>query len=222
MGKLMVVDDDEALRRLVRLNLGDTYEIVDTGEPEQALALALEHQPDAILLDLRMPKVSGLQLCHTLSSFCSTQMIPFFVVSGAGGATTKDSCMALGASGYFEKPVDFDALKATLAQVVKPRPVIRRTEVRVNLRVPLKLRGLDAAGKPFESETTTENASISGFLCVATIPLAVGSAVDVYLMTGKEEFVGKARIVNLQEGHDAAGARYGCRFIEKTGVWVLQ
>jgi len=33
--------------------------MVDTGEPEQALALALEHKPDAILLDLRLPKYSG-------------------------------------------------------------------------------------------------------------------------------------------------------------------
>jgi hypothetical protein len=38
------VDDDEALRRLMRLELSDAYEVIDSGEPEQGLALALEHR----------------------------------------------------------------------------------------------------------------------------------------------------------------------------------
>ena len=59
MAKLLVVDDDDALRRLMRLELCDSYEVLDSGEPQHGLALALEHQPDTILLDLRMPKYSG-------------------------------------------------------------------------------------------------------------------------------------------------------------------
>ena len=62
MAKLLIVDDDPALRRLLRLELESNYEIVDSGEPEQGLAFALEHKPDAILLDLRMPKYSGYEL----------------------------------------------------------------------------------------------------------------------------------------------------------------
>src|SRR5260370_1398750 len=65
MGKLLIVDDDQALRRLMHLELSDSYEVIDTGEPEHGLALALEHRPDAILLDLRMPKYSGYALCQT-------------------------------------------------------------------------------------------------------------------------------------------------------------
>jgi two-component system nitrate/nitrite response regulator NarL len=59
MEKLLVVDDDEAMRRLIRLELNDTFEVIDSGEPHEGLALALEHKPHAILLDLRMPKYSG-------------------------------------------------------------------------------------------------------------------------------------------------------------------
>ena len=80
MEKLLVVDDDEALRRLMRLELSDTYEVIDSGEPEQGLALALEHRPDAILLDLRMPKYSGYELLQTFTSFSRTQMIPAFIL----------------------------------------------------------------------------------------------------------------------------------------------
>ena len=68
MEKLLIVDDEEAIRRLMRINLADRYEIIDTGNPEQALAMAMQDKPNAILLDLRMPKYSGFELCRTFSS----------------------------------------------------------------------------------------------------------------------------------------------------------
>ncbi len=100
MGKLLVLDDDEALGRLVRVELSDAYEIIDSGEPEQGLALALEHRPDAILLDLRMPNYSGDELLQTLTSLSRTQMIPVIIVSGEAGVQTKEHCKQLGAAGY--------------------------------------------------------------------------------------------------------------------------
>src|SRR5438552_9963531 len=112
MSTLLVVDDDEAMRRLIRLSLADSYNIVDTGEPEHALALALEHKPDAILLDLRMPKYSGFELCQTFTSFSSTQLIPVLVISGEACDKTKQFCRDLGVAAYFEKPVNFDDLRA--------------------------------------------------------------------------------------------------------------
>jgi CheY-like chemotaxis protein len=217
----LVVDDDDALRRLMRLELSDTYEIIDSGEPEQGLALALEHRPDAILLDLRMPKYSGYELLQTFTSFSRTQTIPVIIVSGEAGGQTKEHCKQLGAAGYFEKPIDFDALRACLTQNAKPLRTPPRSEVRVRLRVPLKLRGTDSHGKKFSEVAATENVSQSGFLCGCTADLAGDSIVDVYLTTSGEEFVGKARIVHV----DSKGAplrRYGCTFIEKTGPWVLQ
>src|SRR6202521_5776423 len=100
MRKILIVDDDEALRRLMRLELSDEYEVVDSGVPEEGLALALEHKPDAILLDLRMPKYSGYELCQTFTSFSRTQTISVVIVSGEGGAQTKDHCRQLGAPAY--------------------------------------------------------------------------------------------------------------------------
>ncbi|HKM79659.1 MAG TPA: response regulator [Candidatus Acidoferrum sp.] len=221
MGKLLIVDDDEALRRLIRLELSDTYEVIDSGEPEQGLALALENEPDAILLDLRMPKYSGYELLEMFATFSRTQLIPVIVVSGESGGQTKEHCKQLGAAGYFEKPIDFEALRAGLSQIAKTRRLVPRSEVRVRLRVPLKLRGSDSQGKNFEEVATTENVSLSGFLCVCAAELATNSIVEVYMTTYGQEYVGKARIVH-SDSKAAPLRHYGCRFIEKTGPWVLQ
>ena len=222
MEKLLVVDDDEALRRLMRLELSDTYEVIDSGEPEQGLALALEHRPDAILLDLRMPKYSGYELLQTFTSFSRTQMIPVIIVSGEAGGQTKEHCKQLGAADYIEKPIDFDALRACLRQNAKTSRTPARTEVRVRLRVPLKLGGTDSHGKKFNEVATTENVSMNGFLCGCTLDLPADSIVDVNLTSGGEDcVVGQAKIVHV----DSKGAplrRYGCRFIKRTGPWVLQ
>ncbi len=221
MAKILIVDDDESIRRLVRLNLADHYEIIDTGKPEEALALALEHKPDAILLDLRMPGYSGFELCKTFTTFSATQLIPVFVVSGEAGAKTKEFCRDLGAAAYFEKPVDFDALRSCLAEALMTRRKERRKEIRVGLRVPLKLTGIDSSGNAFESFTTTENVSKSGFCCACAAVLAAGAIVDVFLVGVEQEHVGKARIVRS----DSLGTqypRYGFRITELIGTWVLQ
>jgi len=221
MGKLLVVDDDDALRRLMHLELDETYEVIDSGEPEQGLALALEYRPDAILLDLRMPKYSGYELCQTFTTFSRTQMIPVIIVSGEAGGQTKEHCRQLGAADYFEKPIDFEALRTRLGQIIKSRRYIPRTEVRVRLHIPLKLRGIDNRGMKFEEVVTTDNVSLSGFLCNCTAELQANSIVDVYLTSPTEACVGKAKIVHA----DSKGAplrRYGCCFVEKIGPWVLQ
>lgn len=221
MEKLLVVDDDEALRRLMRLELRDSYEVLDSGEPQHGLALALEHQPDAILLDLRMPKYSGYELLQTYTSFSHTQKIPVIIVSGEGGAQTREHCKQLGAVGYFEKPIDFDALRTYLQQTVRTRQYVPRAEVRVRLRVPLKLVAVDGHGEKLAVAAVTEDVSVSGFLCACTMEFPSAIVLDVYLTTGREEYVGKARIVH-SNAKAAPLWHYGCQFIEKTGNWVLQ
>jgi DNA-binding response OmpR family regulator len=221
MPKLLLVDDDEALRRLMRFELSDSYEIIDSGEPEQGLALAMEHKPEAILLDLRMPKYSGYELCQTFTSFSRTQMIPVIIVSGEAGAETKEHCKQLGAAGYFEKPIDFAALRACLARLAVRRNHTPRSEVSVRLRIPLKLRGMDINGANFEELTATESVSLNGFFCTSTNEIRVHSVMDVSMTGNGDAYVGKARVIEVGL-KVAALRRYGCSFIEKTGPWVLQ
>lgn len=221
MAKLLIVDDDEALRRLFRLELQSTYEIIDSGEPDQGLAFALEHRPDAILLDLRMPKYSGYELCQTFTSFSRTQSIPVVIVSGEAGAQTKEHCKQLGAAGFFEKPVDFDALRMCLREIAKTSGHVPRSEVRVRLRVPLRLRGTDIHERKFDEAAMTDNVSLSGFLCDSTVELAKDAVIEVYMAGGSEEYVGKATVVHA-DSEGMPVRRYGCRFAEKPGPWVLK
>ena len=220
MLKLLVVDDEEPVRRLIRLNLMDTYEVVDTGEPEQALALALEHKPDAILLDLRMPRYSGFELCQTFTSFSATQLIPVFVISGEAGSKTKDFCRDLGVVAYFEKPVDFDALRQSLETFLKNRRQERRSDIRVRLRVPLRLSGNDEKGEPFTLLTTTENISRSSFLCSCGVVLLTNATVGIQLVGPAKELAGKARVVR-SEWNETPYPRYAFHFVEKPDHWVL-
>jgi hypothetical protein len=114
------------------------------------------------------------------------------VISGEGGAKTKDFCRDLGAAAYFEKPVDFEALRDSLAHALHRRRLERRKEVRVGLRVPLKLSGLNANDADFSLPSTTENVSKGGFLCACAVVLTIGSTVDVYMLGPAQEHVGKA------------------------------
>jgi DNA-binding response OmpR family regulator len=221
MHKLLIVDDDEAMRSLMRVRLASTYEVFDTGYPEQALALALEHKPDAVLLDLMMPKFSGFELCQSLRSLSYTARIPVFIVTGKGGAEAKEHCERLGATGYFQKPVDFQELKRRLSEEIQTQRPERRAHVRVRMRVALKLRGTDAIGNRFEELTSTEDVSAGGFLCHCTAGLAKGAVVDVFLAAGTERFAGRARVVR-KDSSTAPLERYGFQLEEKTGDWVLQ
>src|ERR1700677_2216505 len=164
MPKILIVDDDEAVRGLLRMRLSGTYQIVETGDPEQALGLALEHKPDAILLDLMMPGFSGFELCQSFHTLSYTSRIPIFVITGEAGTKYKEHCESLGAKGYFHKPVDFEALRAALSQELKGKQPERRAHKRVQMRVILRLRGTDANGKEFDEATTTENVSAGGFV----------------------------------------------------------
>src|SRR5262245_41232725 len=128
MKRMLVVEDDPAMRKLIKQRIGDFYDIVDTGDPTEALGLALETKPDCIVLDLMMPRFSGLELCQTFASVSHTQQIPIFVVTGKSAADHRDYCLNLGARGFFEKPLDFEKLRTTVDGTLEQSFRERRSE----------------------------------------------------------------------------------------------
>ena len=223
MKRLLMIDDDDAIRKLVRMRLSDTYEVIDTGDPEQALALALANEPDAILLDVKMPRLSGFDLCHSLRSLTYTSMIPIFVVSGGFDTREKykERCDWLGAKGFVDKPIDFVQLRAKLEEEFSHGKIERRSDVRLQMKLALKLKGQGVDGAPYEERVTTEDVSTSGFLCTCARPLVKGMVFEVFLPGETELHAGRARVVR-RETSNAAWPSYGFVFEEKTAAWVIQ
>ncbi|MBI1741353.1 MAG: response regulator [Acidobacteriales bacterium] len=219
MKKLLIVDDDAALRGLIRRRLSSVYTVFDTGEPEQALALALEHKPDAILLDLRMPKFDGFELCRNFRSLSYTSNLPIFVVTGESGSYKKE-CESMGAAGYFEKPIDFAKLKQTLAATLDATEVKPRKILPLRIRIGLRLHGTDGRGEQFTELVATESASPEGFQFTSPRDFADGSVVDVFLTGSTERHVGHARVVERFSA-DLRLQAYRVVFDDATD-WVLQ
>jgi DNA-binding response OmpR family regulator len=221
MPKILVVDDDDALRNLIKMRLAETYEVIDTGDPVQALGLALEHRPDAILLDLMMPNTSGFELCQSLHTLSYTSRIPIFIVSGESAAKYREYVASLGARGFFEKPVNFPDLKKRLSDEIRAQHAERRADVRVRMRLILKLKGQDAGGRSFEQLTATENVSAGGLLCNLTITLGKDAILDVFISSaGQDRYVGKVRSARI-EAPDTPWQRYGFQFVERSNEWIL-
>ena len=222
MPRILIIDDDKVMRNLLRIGLEDIYQILETGDPEQAIALALQHKPDAVLLDLMMPNFSGFEVCQALTDLSYTQQIPIFIVSGEIATKYKVFCQNLGAAGYFEKPVDFNHLRGCLAAVLLDKKAEHRAETRIRLNVILKLQGTDKHGTSFELFTTTENVSANGFFCGCAAALEKDVTLDVFLPhEGQQHYAGTARVVRTESG-DTPCPRYGFRFVKKPAEWILQ
>jgi DNA-binding response OmpR family regulator len=219
--RILVIEDDPGVRGLLKERLSDAYEIIETGEAAEALGLAMEHNPDCILLDLMMPGFSGLELCQTLSTVSQTQSIPIFVITGQAAEDHRDYCLNLGAREFFEKPIDFARLRASLAKAFKEPQKEKRTQPRIRLKVILKLRGIGQNGKEFELLTSTEDVSAGGFLCRCSVAIDKDELVQVSLMSAEgERHVGSAQLIHIR-WPDLPWQACGFRFIEKNSRWIL-
>jgi DNA-binding response OmpR family regulator len=219
--RILVIDDDEAMRKMIRQRLKDQCEIVDTGDATEALALALEYKPHCILLDLGLPRFSGLELCQTFCSLSHTRHIPIFVITGRSAAEHSESCLNLGASQFFQKPIDFARLRNCLESLPSEEEKEHRTDIRVQLKVLLKLTGTDVRGKDFELLTTTDEVSVDGFSCRCVLSLEEAALIEVFQLGCPEErYVGVARLMHT-EWRDLPWQSCGFQFVEKTGDWIL-
>ncbi len=103
----MVVDDDPAIRKLVELRFQlDDFETLSTGEPEDAVRLAASERPDALVLDVMMPKMDGLEVARRLKGDAETRSIPIILLSAKAQQADVQAGQATGADEYLTKPFD--------------------------------------------------------------------------------------------------------------------
>jgi len=221
MQRLLLVNHDDIARDRMRARLSDCFEVHEASDAEQAMAFAIEHKPNGIIIDFGMPKMSGIELCQSLRGISYTSRIPIFALVEKNGSAAHIPREDLGVTSFFEKPIDVEEIKNRLTYELEGQRPQRRAHVRIKMRTILKISGIDANGKHFDELTATENVSAGGFLCNSTTTLEEGAAVEVYLVSEGERRVGSARVAR-KEKFVGTWQRYGFQFEEKTSDWVVQ
>jgi CheY-like chemotaxis protein len=116
---VLVVDDDAPVRLLCRANLeAHGLRVVEASDGDEALEKVHTERPDAILLDIMMPSLSGWEVSAALLSDRSTDQIPIIFISALGGGSERRRAFELGAVGYVTKPFDPAVLGPTIIGVL--------------------------------------------------------------------------------------------------------
>jgi CheY-like chemotaxis protein len=79
--KLLLVDDDEAVIEYMNVKLGQEFELLATGSPEQALSLARDERPDLVLCDIDLPGMDGGDISAALFAHAETRDIPLLFLT---------------------------------------------------------------------------------------------------------------------------------------------
>ena len=118
--KVLVVDDESEVRESIDEFLQDhNYAVCEAGDGEEALAKTFTEKPDLILLDLRLPKVDGYQVCQTLKGNPITSSIPIIMITALNATPQKVKGIEYGADDYISKPFDLDELLARIKMIMR-------------------------------------------------------------------------------------------------------
>jgi DNA-binding response OmpR family regulator len=120
MSRILVVDDERRIRELLQLSLQHHgYDVQCAADGQEALALAKSWEPDAVILDVMLPKIDGISLLPMLRRVTDA---PVIMLSAKGEIEDKVSGLTQGADDYLSKPFELDELVAHLeAKLRRPR-----------------------------------------------------------------------------------------------------
>ena len=145
MRRVLLVDDSASARHLLAAKLREHgYDVTDAPDAAVAAEIALAQPPHAVVTDLWMPAISGLQLCRLLRADPSTSMVPIVLLTASDDRRSRFWARCAGATAYVTK-TEIDQLVRILAEVTKegetypPPPATTRGELG---RVQERLSGL--------------------------------------------------------------------------------
>ncbi len=118
--RILVVDDEKDTTDLLMFQLENAgFRPKVTNLPQKVLGLVREFRPDLILLDVMMPELSGLQICHTLKADQELQSIPVIFLTARGEADDRVRGLESGVDDYLPKPFDSRELVLRIRAVLK-------------------------------------------------------------------------------------------------------
>jgi CheY-like chemotaxis protein len=117
-GRILVVDDEAAIVEVLAEYLGSRgYAVRSTADGREALAAVARERPDLVLLDLRMPGMSGLEVLARLREVAPG--VPVIMLTATVDVAPAKEALRLGAFGYVTKPFDFQQLGPVIEGAIK-------------------------------------------------------------------------------------------------------
>lgn len=125
--RILVVEDEEDILNLLRFNLeGAGFDTLTTGNGKEAIALAIRHVPDLVLLDVMLPGLDGFEVCRTLKADPRTSHVPVIMLTARGEEVDRIVGLELGVDDYVVKPFSPRELslrvKAVLRRLEEKKP----------------------------------------------------------------------------------------------------
>lgn len=116
---ILLVEDDDTNRKLVRIVLGDGYRISEATSVEQALDLLQREKPDLLLLDIRLGDGSGLDVIRAVRADPAFDQIPALAITAQAMKDDESRFLAAGFDAYLSKPIDTRRLPETVERFIR-------------------------------------------------------------------------------------------------------
>jgi CheY-like chemotaxis protein len=116
---LLIEDDPDQRRLLERTMAGGGWRVIGAPDGEAGLAAAREHRPDAIVLDVMMPRLNGYQTCRQLKADPEIRAIPVIMVTAKDQPADEFWAGEVGADAFLAKPVDILGLMGLLDRLTE-------------------------------------------------------------------------------------------------------
>jgi DNA-binding response OmpR family regulator len=120
MAKIVIAEDERDIRDLITFTLQFAgHEVVPTANGAEAVEAVRRERPDIILMDVRMPRLTGYEACRQLKADDATKEIPVVFLSAKGQESEVKEGLAAGAVDYILKPFSPDQLTARVAELLQ-------------------------------------------------------------------------------------------------------
>lgn len=122
MAKILIAEDERDIRELIAFTLQFAgHEVITTSNGEEALQAVRAHKPELVLLDVRMPRLTGYEVCKEIKADAQTKAIPVIFLSAKGQESEIRSGLEAGAEQYLLKPFSPDQLIEQVNKVLSGR-----------------------------------------------------------------------------------------------------
>jgi DNA-binding response OmpR family regulator len=119
MTKILIAEDERDIRDLITFTLGFAgFDVIAAANGEEALNLARQEMPDLILMDVRMPRMTGYEACAAMKADAKMKDIPVIFLSAKGQDAEIQTGLQAGAVDYLLKPFAPDQLTARIQAVL--------------------------------------------------------------------------------------------------------